>query len=46
MEVIMNGIILAVVIVVACRAVKVITRRILKKLENTNDSGFKGAIGA
>ncbi len=45
-EVTMNGIILAVVIVVACRAVKVITRRILKKLENTNDNGFKGAIGA
>lgn len=45
-EDIMNGIILAVVIIAACRAVKVITRRILKKLENTNDNGFKGAIGA
>ena len=45
-EDIMNGIILAVVIVAVCRAVKVIMRRELKKFRNTNDNNFKGAVGA
>ena len=45
-EVTMNGIILAVVIIAVCRAVKVIMRRELKKFRNTNDNNFKGAVGA
>lgn len=42
----MNGIILAVIIIAVCRAVKVIIRRELKKSESTNDNNFKGAVGA
>ena len=45
-EEVMSGIILTVAIIAVCRAVKVVTRRILKKLENTNDNDFKGAVGA
>lgn len=42
----MNGIILAVIIIAVCRAIKVIARRELKKFKDTNDNGFKGAVGA
>ncbi len=45
-EDIMNGIILAVIIIAVCRAVKVILRREIKKFSNTNDNNFKGAVGA
>ncbi len=45
-EGIMNGIILAVIIIAVCRAVKVILRREIKKFSNTNDNNFKGAVGA
>lgn len=45
-EDIMSGIILTVAIIAVCRVVKVVTRRILKKLENTHDNDFKGAVGA
>lgn len=45
-EDIMDGIILSVVIIAVCRAVKVIMRRELKKFRNTNDNNFKGAVGA
>ena len=40
----MKSIILAAVIIVVCRAVKVIVRRELKKLRDTNDNNFKGAV--
>ena len=42
----MNGIILAIIIIAVCRAVKVIMRREIKKFNNTNDNNFKGAVGA
>ena len=45
-EDIMNGIILAVIIIAVCKAVKVIIKRELKKYRNTNDNNFKGAVGA
>lgn len=45
-EDVMNGIILAVVIIAVCRAVKILMRRELKKSGNTDDNNFKGAVGA
>ena len=45
-EDVMNGIILAVVIIAVCRAVKILMKRELKKSVDTDDNNFKGAVGA
>jgi len=45
-EDVMKGIILAVVIIAVCRAVKILMKRELKKSVDTDDNNFKGAVGA
>lgn len=45
-EDVMEGIILAVVIIAVCRAVKILMKRELKKSVDTDDNNFKGAVGA
>lgn len=45
-EDVMKGIILVVVIIAVCRAVKILMKRELKKSVDTDDNNFKGAVGA
>lgn len=45
-EDVMKGIILAVVIIAVCRAVKILMKRELKKSVDTDDNNFKGVVGA